>query len=62
MNEKEHLFSKNISDYLVSALRELYREVGLSFEAVGNEKSRRLPARIVARIVHIAIYFYSHSN
>jgi hypothetical protein len=44
MYHKEHLFSKNISDHSVSALKELYRQVGVSFEAVGNEKLQELPA------------------
>jgi hypothetical protein len=62
MNEKGHLFSKNISDYSVSALKELYREVGLSFEAVGKENSHELPAGTITRTVRIAICFYSHSS
>ena len=36
MECKEHLFSKNISDHSIRALKELYREVGQSFEAVNN--------------------------
>lgn len=39
MDCREHLFLKNISDHSIRALKELYREVGKSFEAVGNEKS-----------------------
>jgi hypothetical protein len=39
MDCKEHLFSKNISDHSVRALKELYREVGQSFEVVENRKS-----------------------
>ena len=39
MDCKEHLFSKNISDHSVRALKELYREVGQSFQVVENSKS-----------------------
>jgi hypothetical protein len=42
MEGKEHLFSKNISDHLVRELRELYREVSNSFEAVGYEQTQGL--------------------
>ena len=62
MNEKEYLFSKNISNYLVSTLKELYQEVGLLFEAVGIENSHELSARTIARRVHIVTCFYSHSS
>jgi ABC-type glutathione transport system ATPase component len=62
MNEKEYLFSKNISNHPVSALKELYREVGLSFEAVGIKKSHELSAGTVARTVCIAKCFYSYSS
>jgi hypothetical protein len=44
---KEHLFSKNISDHSVRALKELYREVGKSFEAVGHGKTQGLEAGAV---------------
>jgi hypothetical protein len=47
------LFSKNISDYLISALKELYQEVGLSFKAVKNKKTSELLARSVAKTVCI---------
>jgi hypothetical protein len=40
LSEKEHLFSKNISDHSIGALKELYQEVGLSIEAVGKNKLR----------------------
>jgi hypothetical protein len=43
LDNKEHLFSKNISDHSTGALKELYRDVGLSFEAVANDKSHGLP-------------------
>lgn len=36
---KAHLFSKNISDHTVGALKELYREVGQSFHVAENNKS-----------------------
>ncbi|KIM93152.1 hypothetical protein OIDMADRAFT_61938 [Oidiodendron maius Zn] len=39
MDDKGHLFSKNISDHSIRALKELYREVGQSFEVVENRKS-----------------------
>jgi hypothetical protein len=34
--EKEHLFSKNISDHSIAALKELYDGVGVSFVAIRN--------------------------
>ncbi|KAH8800815.1 hypothetical protein F5884DRAFT_862741 [Xylogone sp. PMI_703] len=43
LGEKERLFSKNISDHSVAALKELYREVGSSFQAVHNERLHELP-------------------
>lgn len=48
LSDKEHLFSKNISDHSISALKELYQEVGVSFEAVENEKLREHTAGSVA--------------
>jgi hypothetical protein len=47
------LFSKNISNYSISALKELYQEVGLLFKAVRNEKTSKLLARSVAKTVRI---------
>ena len=32
--EKQHLFKKQLSKHSIGAYRELYREVGVSFEAV----------------------------
>ena len=62
LSDKEHLFSKNISDHSIGALKELYWEVGLSFEAVRNEKSRELTAGSVAMTVRKIICCYSYSS
>jgi len=62
LSDKEHLFSKNISDHSIGALKELYQEVGLSFEAVGNEKPREHTAGSTARTVRSFVCFYSRSN
>jgi hypothetical protein len=43
MEEKEHLFSKNISDHSVRALKELCEGVGISFAVVGKNPPCELP-------------------
>jgi hypothetical protein len=63
MNNKEYLFLKNISDYSISALKELYQEVSLLFEAVRNKKTSKLLARSVAKTVYIVtISIYALTN
>ncbi|KAG9230080.1 hypothetical protein BJ875DRAFT_385931 [Amylocarpus encephaloides] len=52
LSEKEHLFSKNISDHLIGALKELYQEVGLSIEAVVKNKLREHTTGSVPITVH----------
>jgi hypothetical protein len=32
--EKRHLFSKNISDYLIRAYKELYKGISITFKAI----------------------------
>jgi hypothetical protein len=32
--EKKHLFSKNISDYLIGAYKELYKGINITFKAI----------------------------
>ena len=62
LTNKEHLFSKNISDHSVGTLKELYSEIGVSIEAVGNEKSPEHITGSVATIVCKILCFYSHFN
>jgi hypothetical protein len=40
--KKKHLFSKNISDYLINVYKELYKRINVTFEAI--------PASIVTKI------------
>lgn len=47
MEEKEHLFLKNISDHSNKSLMELYEGVGVSFAAVGKDSIRELQAGAV---------------
>jgi len=57
------LFLKNISNYLISALKELYQKVSLLFKAVKNKKTSKLFARSVAKIVYIiTISIYALTN
>jgi len=47
MEEKEHLFLKNISDHSNKSLMELYEGIGVSFAAVGKDSIRELQAGAV---------------
>jgi hypothetical protein len=44
---REHLFTKNISNHSIRSLREIYREVGQSFEAVENKQPCTLQTKSV---------------
>jgi chromosome segregation ATPase len=50
IDSKDHLFSRNISDHSIRSLKELYREVGESFEAVGRGNSQVLENGIVTSV------------
>jgi hypothetical protein len=50
IDSKDYLFSRNISDHSIRLLKELYREVSESFEAVGRGNSQVLENGIVTSV------------
>ncbi len=56
MEEKEHLFLKNISDHSTGALKELCEGIGKSFAAIGNRYKREFQAGSVAEVVCALIF------
>jgi hypothetical protein len=55
MAEKEHLFSKDIRDHSIAALKELYHGVGVSFVAI-----RKIPTQ--AGGFHWEVYATNHTG
>jgi hypothetical protein len=45
LQEKQHLFTKHLSKHSIGAYRELYRGVGVSFEAIPAPKSNNAAER-----------------